>query len=402
MKAKTTLATVKDGNKGTKKVTPVTKPVPAVEIPEKLVEKQVPPSGELYKSGAVYQLPLDKILPDPNNPKGRCTMDIDGLTQSIKAVGVLQPIIVQPLDGGFVIVAGERRYHAARIAGLKEIPAMLTDGNSALVALIENLQRLDLTSIQEAESVHRLQLSDVKKYTATTIASLIGKSANRINEILTLAKLPLSVREKYRDRTECNSTMLCVSRRGYETQLKDAGKSVDKTSDAYATGLIEYIDNQLNSGKTANQLRSSETAARKAAATPNPEPPQPPSPGNESDVKDRDWPDSVPPKSTDKANTSPSPQGVVKIDLDPNLTESLKAAGTPPDAVVTAVKNLHGAISCKVGGLIDPNAKRLVYEQFLPEDSRQTVVGLLTEILHLLEPPVEPAVPTADAGIVSE
>lgn len=401
MKAKTTLATVKDGNKGTKKVTPVTKSVPAVEIPEKLAEKQGPPSGELYKSCAVYQIPLDKIKPDPNNPKGRSTTDIDELAQTIKVAGVIHPIIIQPLDDGFVIVAGERRYHAARIAGLKEIPAMLTDGNSALVAVIENLQRLDLTSIQEAESVHRLQQSDVKKYTSTTIANMIGKSANRINEILTLAKLPLSVREKYRDRAECNSTMLCIARRDFEAKLKEAGEDVDKASDAYATGLSEYIDSQLNSGKTANQLRSSKTAARKAAATPNPEPP-PPSPGNESDVKDRDWPDSVPPKSTDKANTSPSPQGVVKIDLDPNLTESLKAAGTPPDAVVTAVKNLHGAISCKVGGLIDPSAKRLVYEQFLPEDSRQTVVGLLTEILHLLELPVEPAEPTADAGIVSE
>jgi ParB family chromosome partitioning protein len=107
-----------------------------------------------YKKGKLYDINLSDLQPDPNQP--RKSIDAQGLedmTASVGKLGVIQPIIFRTAaDGSLITVAGERRVAAARNAGLATIPAIyIADGNYAEVALVENLLRQDLTSIEEAE-----------------------------------------------------------------------------------------------------------------------------------------------------------------------------------------------------------------------------------------------------------
>jgi ParB family chromosome partitioning protein len=119
------------------------------------------------------------------------------LGESIKQKGVLQPIIIRRGDGGeIILVAGERRLRAAKIAGLEKIPAILTKGNPAEIALIENLQRENLSPIEEAEALFRM--AEEFAYTHEQLAAVVGKARSTITESLSLIKLPEAVKEECR------------------------------------------------------------------------------------------------------------------------------------------------------------------------------------------------------------
>ncbi|MBK5276696.1 MAG: ParB/RepB/Spo0J family partition protein [Desulfuromonadales bacterium] len=114
-----------------------------------------------YEKGKLYQLPLSSVQPDPEQPrKFFDEQALAELSASIAGHGVLQPILVRQGadgDGVFIIVSGERRYQAARNAGLATIPAIITDGEPAEISIIENLLRENLTAIEEAEAIERLR-----------------------------------------------------------------------------------------------------------------------------------------------------------------------------------------------------------------------------------------------------
>jgi ParB family chromosome partitioning protein len=144
-------------------------------------------------------LPLSSVEPDPNQPR-KAMGELDDLVSSIRDKGVLEPILVRPLGDeaadGFRIISGERRYRAAQEAGLYEIPAVVLDvsEDEALeIALIENLQRKDLTPFEEAEGYRAL--SERHGYTHEQIAEAVGKSRTVITECLTLLAMPARVRE---------------------------------------------------------------------------------------------------------------------------------------------------------------------------------------------------------------
>ena len=142
---------------------------------------------------------LAAIEPDPQQP--RTTMgNLEELAQSISEKGVLEPILVRPNPGDgqveYRIISGERRYRAAMEAGLEKIPVieMLVEEEEALeIALIENLQRKDLTPFEEAEGYKAL--ADRFGYTHEKISSAVGKSRTVITESLALLKMPSRVRE---------------------------------------------------------------------------------------------------------------------------------------------------------------------------------------------------------------
>lgn len=143
-------------------------------------------------------LPLSSIEPDPGQP--RSTMgELDDLVASIRDKGVLEPLLVRPDEeqaGKFRIVSGERRYRAASAAGLFEVPVIEMDvtAEEALeIALIENLQRRDLTPFEEAEGYRTL--AERFDYTHEQIATVVGKTRTVITESLALLKLPSRVRE---------------------------------------------------------------------------------------------------------------------------------------------------------------------------------------------------------------
>jgi ParB family chromosome partitioning protein len=149
-------------------------------------------------------IPLSAIEPDPGQP--RSTMgDLDDLVVSIREKGVLEPILVRPrpgVAGGepsgvlYRIISGERRYRAAQEAGLYEVPAIemdVSDEEALEIALIENLQRKDLTPFEEAEG-YRL-LAEKHGYTHEEIAEAVGKSRTVITEGLSLLQMPPRVRD---------------------------------------------------------------------------------------------------------------------------------------------------------------------------------------------------------------
>ncbi len=140
-------------------------------------------------------IPIEDIDPNPNQPRQNVG-DLTELTASVREKGVLEPILVRRNESRFEIVAGERRYRAAIEAGLPEIPCVvkeLTDPEAMEIALIENLQRKDLTAFEEADGLK--VLADAHGYTHEMMAEKLGRSRTTVTETLTLSSMPDRVRE---------------------------------------------------------------------------------------------------------------------------------------------------------------------------------------------------------------
>lgn len=146
----------------------------------------------------LINIPLAAINPNPDQPRKFFDEErLAELADSIRAKGVLQPIIVKRLDAeSFLLVAGERRYRASLMAGLEKIPAVITTDDEQEISLIENLQREDLNPIEEAEGLK--DLADKAGYTHERLAAVIGKSRVTVTELLSLNSLPNEVKEQCR------------------------------------------------------------------------------------------------------------------------------------------------------------------------------------------------------------
>ena len=166
-------------------------------------------------------LSVKNLEPNPDQPRVEIG-DLTELSQSIKEKGVLEPILVKPnKNGNWMIIAGERRWRAATLAGLREVPCIeldLDEESVAEIALIENLQRKDLTIWEEADGLK--YLSDKFGHTHQEIAEKISKSRSTVTESLTIAGLPESIREKCRNADiTAKSTLLEVARQFDETAM---------------------------------------------------------------------------------------------------------------------------------------------------------------------------------------
>src|SRR5512145_1059223 len=143
---------------------------------------------------------VDEIEPNPHQPrKVFDSKSLDELAASIKASGVIQPVIVRRQGTGYQLVAGERRWRAARLAGLPRIPALLrevTDAESLELALVENLLREDLNPMEEAEAFDKLLARFA--WTQEELAQRIGKERSSIANALRLLRLPLPIQEDLR------------------------------------------------------------------------------------------------------------------------------------------------------------------------------------------------------------
>ncbi|MCX6983619.1 MAG: ParB/RepB/Spo0J family partition protein, partial [Lentisphaerae bacterium] len=174
-----------------------------------------PAPATTYEKGNLYQIPITDFKPDPDQP--RKVIDPDALaelTASIAKIGVIQPLLFRVEAGNpyLIIVAGERRYAAAQKAGLFVLPAICVTGDYAEIALIENLQRQDLTAVEEAEAL--LRLKDEQKYTDEQLAGVIGKARTTLTEMLSLNRLPLAIRNECRgDRKITKSILIEIARK---------------------------------------------------------------------------------------------------------------------------------------------------------------------------------------------
>src|SRR5690554_3294745 len=162
---------------------------------EAVVEK--PSKRELKEGESIEQIDLSLISPNPYQPRRIFDQEkLDELANSIREHGVFQPIILKKANGGYLIVAGERRYRAANKAGLKTIPAIVREYEDSQVtelSLIENLQREDLTPIEEAEAYHMLRRN--LGLTHNELALKVSKSRSHITNMLGLLSLPEDVQQ---------------------------------------------------------------------------------------------------------------------------------------------------------------------------------------------------------------
>ena len=137
---------------------------------------------------------IELLDPNPNQPR-QVMGDLSELMASVAEKGVIEPLIVRQRGGRYQIIAGERRYHAAVQVGLRDIPVIVRevdDGEVMELALVENLQRKDLTPFEEAEALH--QLAQKCDYTHEDMARKLGKSRTAITESLSLNNMPDEVR----------------------------------------------------------------------------------------------------------------------------------------------------------------------------------------------------------------
>ncbi len=172
---------------------------------------------------------IEKLEPNPQQP--RIDMgELEELIASIKEKGILEPLLVRPSEvgGRFMIISGERRYRAAIEAGLREVPCIemdVDDRSVAEIALIENLQRKDLTAYEEAEGY--LALIDRFGYTHEEVAKKIGKSRSSVTESLSIASIPSDVRERCRNSgISSKSLLLQVARQNDQEAMFDFVKKI--------------------------------------------------------------------------------------------------------------------------------------------------------------------------------
>ena len=168
-------------------------------------------------------IPINKIAPNPQQPRVEIG-DLTELADSIKQNGVLEPLLVKPKeDGTWMIIAGERRWRASNLAGLVEVPCIefdIDEKTIAEIALIENLQRKDLTIWEEADGL--AYLSNKFGYTHEEIAKKIGKSRTTVTESMTLANLPETIRAKcFAADITSKSMLLEVARQFDEPAMHD-------------------------------------------------------------------------------------------------------------------------------------------------------------------------------------
>lgn len=158
----------------------------------------IPGSEEAVEQGEMLLVPVEEVFPNPEQPRRAFdATKLAELAASIEEKGVLQPILVQRVPGGYELVAGERRLRASKLAGLKKVPVLLKkldQGDKLELALVENIQREDLNPIEEAQAYRELQ--DHHGYTQEEIAKRVGKDRATVANSLRLLTLPEFVKEK--------------------------------------------------------------------------------------------------------------------------------------------------------------------------------------------------------------
>ncbi|MGH9970516.1 MAG: ParB/RepB/Spo0J family partition protein [Pyrinomonadaceae bacterium] len=172
---------------------------------------------------------VDKIDPNPDQPRTEFG-DLTELTASITEKGVLEPLLVKPSrqTGRWMIIAGERRWRAAQQAGLREVPCVemeVDEGTVAEIALIENMQRKDLTVWEEADGLQAL--CERFGYTHEDVARKVGKSRSTVTEALSIAAIPADVRELCRQAdVSAKSVLLQIVRQPDEEGMRRLAKEI--------------------------------------------------------------------------------------------------------------------------------------------------------------------------------
>lgn len=198
-------------------------------------------------------IPVTSIFPNPEQPRSEFG-DLTELTESIKEKGVLEPLLVRPTDDGkFMIIAGERRWRASQLAGLEEVPCIemqVDDKVLAEIALIENLQRKDLTVWEEADGLAALK--EKFGYTQDDIAQKISKGRTTVTELLTIAGLPADIRAR------CKAANMNA-----KAMLLEVARQFDEAA------MFEFLDNLESNGRKKRAPQADDKDRVRKTSTPS-------------------------------------------------------------------------------------------------------------------------------------
>ena len=191
-------------------------------------------------------LPIEKLDPNPDQPRTEIG-DLTELTASIREKGVLEPLLVKPAMGRWMIIAGERRWRAATAAGLTELPCIemdVDDSAVAEIALIENMQRKDLTPWEEADGLRAL--CERFGYTHEDVARKVGKSRSTVTEALSIASIPEPIRKICRKADIVSkSILLQIVRQPDDESMKTMAEQIAEqglTRDGARKARRAYVD----------------------------------------------------------------------------------------------------------------------------------------------------------------
>lgn len=186
-------------------------------------------AGKAYRNRQKYDLKISELTPDKDQPRKHFDpATLEELKNSIEKHGVLQPILFRKDDKrGLIIVSGERRYQASKLAGKETIPAIFITSDAREISLVENLLRQDLNPIEEAEALEILKAE--KKYTLNELSAVIGKAPSTISEILSLNNLPSRIKNKCRQNIKVSRRALVeIAKAGNEEAMKKLFKKYEK------------------------------------------------------------------------------------------------------------------------------------------------------------------------------
>lgn len=237
------------------------------------MEVSVEPSSKEEESSAVHDIEaaethegikyidINNIKPNANQP--RKTFDegkLEELADSIREHGLIQPLVVRKSTNGYEIVAGERRWRAARKIGIKEIPAIvreLSDEENMLLAIIENMQREDLDPIEEAEGIS--QMIETYGLSQEQVSKSLGKSRPYITNQLRLLKLPEEIRKMVSDgRLSSGHVRALITIDDEEKQIKLAVQAVEQGMSVRQVEALAKANKNVKKSKTAKKKKSAD------------------------------------------------------------------------------------------------------------------------------------------------
>jgi ParB family chromosome partitioning protein len=202
-------------------------------IPDGLADVPVPVAAPAVARGVPLEVDLDRLVPNPRQPRVHIDQaPLEELAQSIRINGIIQPILVRKAGDRYEIIAGERRWRAAQIAGLLRAPVIvreIADERVLQVALIENIQREDLNPIDEAAAYRRLL--DECAMTQEALANAVGKDRASIANHLRLLRLPAEVQR------QVSGGQLSMGQARALVALEDPGTLKQAAADVVARGL---------------------------------------------------------------------------------------------------------------------------------------------------------------------
>lgn len=206
-------------------------------------------SKTVFEEGNLYNVDLSLILIPPAQVRKPIEeKTLEELSSSIRERGLLQPVLLRQGENGEIfLVAGERRYRASMMAGLKTIPALFTRGNPLEIAIIENLQRANLTPLEEAHALGHM--TTLYNYSQGQLAQAIGKSPSTVADLLTINKLPDSIKEEASNYDLPKNILIDIAR---QTTTEAMEAMFNKVKERYSPGY-DSVDSPAQGQDSTSQ-----------------------------------------------------------------------------------------------------------------------------------------------------